>query len=40
MKGGIKMKTKYYKKKGYMMKVPGRKMKVRVAPQLVKKPKR
>ena len=31
---------KKYMKKGYMMKVPGRRAKVRIAPQLVKRPRR
>ena len=34
------MKKKYYKKKGYMMKVPGRKKKTYVKPQMVKMPKK
>jgi len=34
------MKKKYYKKKGYLMKVPGQRAKVRVKSQLVKMPKK
>jgi len=34
------MKPKKYLKRGYLMKIPGRRKKTRVAPQLVKRPKR
>ena len=33
-------KPKMYRKKGYLMKVPGRRKQTRVAPQLCKRPKR
>lgn len=33
-------KPKSYRKKGYLMKIPGRKKKTRVKPQLVKLPKK
>ena len=36
----MKTKSKYYKKKGYLLKIPGKKKQVRVKPQLVKRPKR
>jgi len=34
------MRTKKYRKKGYLMKIPGRRKKTRVAGQLVKRPRR
>lgn len=41
LKGGSTMiKKKYYRKKGYLMKVKGSSKQVRVKPQLVKMPKR
>jgi len=41
LKGGFKMeKRKQYRKKGYLMKVSGRRKKTRVKPQLVKMPKK
>lgn len=36
----MQKKPKKYRKRGYLMKVPGKRKQVRVAPQLVKRPRR